>query len=478
MAIYHLSIKIISRGKGKSAVAAAAYRAGEKITNEYDGLIHDYTSKGGVVHTEVLLPDNAPAEYKNRVVLWNAVEKTERAKNSQLAREIELALPVELSREQNISLVREYVKRHFVEKGMCADLAIHDKNDGNPHAHIMLTMRPINEDGTWGAKSKKEYILDGSGEKILLKSGEFKTRKINAVDWNDRGKAEEWRSAWADAVNTELLRRNIAGRIDHRSYIRQGIEKIPTVHLGIAAFRMEKRGIRTERGDINRAAEVSNNRLRQLNARINKCKDWLYSQPLENAPTMVSVMSHIADGRNLESRWRKTADLKTRAGVLFFLQSNDITGMEQLVSKVTEINERFYEVSNKIKAVDRRLDTLNTHLAQYENYKQYRPVYMKYRQLDPKKRGAFYDKHSEEIQLYEAAGRYLESVMNGQTALPVKAWQAEQKKLTADRFMLCEDYYRLQDEVRSVEALLRGAENIMREHSRERQHTRSRELER
>ena len=171
MAIYHCSIKIISRGKGKSAVAAAAYRSGEKITNEYDGLTHDYTRKGGVVHTEILLPDHAPREYADRAALWNAVERIEKNKNSQLSREIELALPVELSAGQNISLVREYCNRHFVEKGMCADVCIHDKQDGNPHAHIMLTMRPIEQDGSWGAKSKKEYILDGNGGHVKLKSG-------------------------------------------------------------------------------------------------------------------------------------------------------------------------------------------------------------------------------------------------------------------------------------------------------------------
>ena len=126
MAIYHLSIKIISRGKGKSAVAAAAYRAGECINNEYDGITHDYTHKGGVVHTEILLPDHAPRVYADRAILWNAVERIEKAKNSQLAREIELALPVELTREQNISLAHDYVKRHFVEQGMCADICIHD----------------------------------------------------------------------------------------------------------------------------------------------------------------------------------------------------------------------------------------------------------------------------------------------------------------------------------------------------------------
>jgi len=148
MAIYHLQIKIISRGKGKSAVAATAYRAGEKIKNEYDGMEHDYTRKGGIVHTEILLPANAPPEYADRTDLWNAVEKTEKAKNSQLARELEIALPKELSLLQNKALVRDYVKTHFVEHGMCADIAIHDTGGGNPHAHIMLTMRPFNEDRT------------------------------------------------------------------------------------------------------------------------------------------------------------------------------------------------------------------------------------------------------------------------------------------------------------------------------------------
>ncbi len=139
IAIYHCSIKIISRGKGKSAVAAAAYRAGEKLTNDFDGETHDYTHKGGVVHTEILLPGHAPAAFSDRAVLWNAVEKIEKAKNAQLAREIEIALPRELTREQGISLVREYVKEQFVNAGMCADFAIHDTGGGNPHAHIMLT---------------------------------------------------------------------------------------------------------------------------------------------------------------------------------------------------------------------------------------------------------------------------------------------------------------------------------------------------
>ena len=232
MAIYHLSIKIISRGKGRSAVAAAAYRAGEIITNEYDGITHDYTRKGGVVHTEILLPEHALSEYTDRAVLWNAVERIEKNKNAQLAREIELALPVELSRERNISLVREYAKRHFVETGMCADVCIHDKGGGNPHAHIMLTLRPFEQGGEWGAKSRKEYLLDKNGERTRLKSGEFKTRKVEMVDWNEQTKAEEWRAAWADAVNVALERQGLEERVDHRSFFLAGEGRNPCRSFG------------------------------------------------------------------------------------------------------------------------------------------------------------------------------------------------------------------------------------------------------
>ena len=131
MAIYHLSIKVFSRGKGASSVAAAAYRAAEFIKNEYNGIASDYTHKGGVVHKEILLPENAPPEYADRAVLWNAVEMGERYKTAQLAREIEIALPSELTLEQNIALARRYVKENFVNVGMCADLCVHDKEDGN-----------------------------------------------------------------------------------------------------------------------------------------------------------------------------------------------------------------------------------------------------------------------------------------------------------------------------------------------------------
>ena len=186
IAIYHCSIKIVSRGKGKSAVAAAAYRSGEKLTNEWDGLTHDYTKKGGVVHSEILLPAHAPPAFSDRSTLWNRVELSEKSNNAQLAREVEIALPVELSREEQTRLVREYCSSQFVSKGMIADFNLHDTGGGNPHAHILLTMRPLDERGAWLPKSKKEYVLDENGEKIRLPSGRYKTRKVDLVDWNSQ----------------------------------------------------------------------------------------------------------------------------------------------------------------------------------------------------------------------------------------------------------------------------------------------------
>ena len=189
-----MSMKIISRGKGQSAVASAAYRAGEKITNERTGAIHDYTRKQGVAKSVIMLPENASEKFYDRATLWNEVERIEKASNSQLAREIELALPKELEYFQKTSLVFEYVKENFTNKGMIADINFHNMDSHNPHVHIMLTMRPFNEDGTWGDKQRKVYHLDENGDKIYdPKKRTYKCSKEQTTDWNERHKAEEWR---------------------------------------------------------------------------------------------------------------------------------------------------------------------------------------------------------------------------------------------------------------------------------------------
>ena len=483
MAIYHCSIKIISRGKGKSAVAAAAYRSGENLTNEYDGITHDYTRKGGVVHTEILLPDNAPAEYADRAVLWNAVEKIEKAKNAQLAREIEIALPKELTREQGISLVREYVKEQFVNAGMCADIAIHDKEDGNPHAHVMLTIRPIEQDGTWGAKQKKEYVLDRDGNKIYdPKKRSYKCKSIPATDWNDQTKAEEWRSAWAEICNRALEQNGHTERIDHRSYARQGIDRIPTVHLGIAAFQMEKRGIPTERGNLNREIEVTNQRLRQLKARISKLQNWLKDEAANTEPpTLADVIQGILSKRERsgeQSRYTTIHNLKAAANMLYFLQTNNIKDMAGLEEKVEDMYGAQCGIAEELKPIDRRLKTLDEHISNAEKYFQYRDIYRQYKQQKPKKQEAFYESHRMELTHYEAAERYLNAVMNGKTGIPLKAWKTERDKLNGEKKQLTGQYYALKDEVKEVEQIRRNVYSILREENGRKQPTRKHEIER
>jgi len=457
-----MHIKVISRGKGMSAVAAAAYRAGELIKNDYDGVTHDYTRKGGVVHIEIMLPENAPVEYSDRAVLWNAVEKIEKGINSQLSREVEFALPAELTREQNIQLARDYVKRTFVDAGMCADICIHDKDDGKPHCHVLLTVRSINDDGTWGSKQKKEYILDNSGYKQYdPKKRQYKCRSIPSTDWNEQTKAEEWRKAWEHAANEALKKADIETKIDHRSYIRQGVDIVPSIKLGTAAFQMEKRGICTERGDINREIIITNNELAQLRARLNKLKKWLYAQPLANAPSMSDVLKSISDSQQLASRAKKIANLKALANIVNFLQDNKLSSIEQLADKVASMHQQRYDLAGSIKKQERRISLLDKHIEQAEINKRTQPIYRQYISLDPKKQPAFKERYTAEIRQYEESHKYLAVILNGRTTVPEKEWRAERDQLLRSRYDLVEQYYDLKEDVRSVEVIKRSAIKLM-----------------
>jgi hypothetical protein len=264
MAIYHCTCKIISRGQGRSAVGAAAYRSGEKLYNEYDGIEHDYTKKGGVVYSEIMLCKNASKEYQDRQTLWNAVEQIEKSSKAQLAREYEVALPVELSREEQIKLVRDFAKENFVDNGMCVDFSIHDKEDGNPHAHIMLTTRPIEQDNSWGVKQKKEYILDKNGQKQYDKKKQtYKCKTVKTTNWDSKEFLQRSRESWAEKVNQELEKKSLPQRIDHRSLKEQGVDRVPTIHEG-GARKLEKRGIKTDRGKINREIKTANGQMQTI----------------------------------------------------------------------------------------------------------------------------------------------------------------------------------------------------------------------
>ena len=309
MAIYHLEAKVISRGVGRSAVAASAYMSCSRIYNDYDGIQHDYTRKQGLVYEQVLLPPQAPPEWTDRSILWNAAEETEKTKDSRLAREFVVALPTELSKEENISLLTEYVQDNFVNDGMCADFCIHDTDGHNPHAHIMLTVRPLDENGKWQNKTEKEYLCIKDGEEQGFTSSEFKTAQADGWEkqyqyivgkkkeymppsqaeqygyeraskypkstrygrqnpiserWNSEEQLQIWRKNWADINNLYLECKNIDERIDHRSHKERGIDEQPTIHEGVNARIIEEKGGTSERCEINRQIKADNKLLREL----------------------------------------------------------------------------------------------------------------------------------------------------------------------------------------------------------------------
>jgi hypothetical protein len=273
MSIYHCSIKNISRSSGRSAVACAAYRSGEELEDVETGITHDYRKKTGIAFAEIFLCKNAPERFQNREELWNEVEKIEKAADARLAREIEVAIPRELSLEEMKNLVAGYAKM-LTEEGMCVDAAIHLKV-GNPHAHLMCTTRKIKADGTWDQKEKKVYALDEFGNKIPVIDQETREQKIGARgrriwkrvtvaanDLNAKENVEKWRKMWSEHCNAYLEPEQ---QIDHRSYERQGKKDvIPTIHEGYAAREMEKRGKLAERCEINREIAAANRDIKAI----------------------------------------------------------------------------------------------------------------------------------------------------------------------------------------------------------------------
>ena len=300
MTIYHMQAKVVSRGSGRSAVAASAYMSCSRMYNDYDGIQHDYTRKHGLIYQEVMLPPMAPSEWNDREQLWNAVEETEKTKDSRLAREFVVALPVELDKDSNISLLQDFIKKNFVDMGMCADFAIHDTDGHNPHAHILLTVRPLNENGTWQYKTEKEYLCIKDGEEKGYeridkhpKSSRYGRQNPISEQWNSDEQLCIWRANWADAVNKMLARNQINATIDHRSFADQGITEQPTIHEGYIAQNMEKNGIIADRCEINRQIRADNKMLRELKAKVVKLAEAVEKSIPIIAETLEAIRNHM-----------------------------------------------------------------------------------------------------------------------------------------------------------------------------------------
>ena len=370
------------------------------------------------------------------------MEKIEKSHNAQLAREIEIALPVELDRDMQIKLVRTYVRDAFIASGMCVDFSIHDKGDGNPHAHVLLTLRPLNESGEWGAKCRKEYDLDAHGQRIPLPNGGFKSHRVNTTDWNDPGKAEVWRAAWANACNYSLEQIGKPERIDYRSYSRRGIQKVPTVHMGVAATQMERRGISTEKGAVNREIAAQNRLLKEIKARITLLYNWTRQQAAqpEQKPSIWEQLQQAQATIQPTTRYGKVKALKESAALFNFLQENGIASMRELHVKVTAMQTEYYGLRGEIAATARQINELNKWLSMWKQYADNKPVRQHLTVLKPRAQAEYRYEHYSELALFDASVRYLDELKASGEKITPKHWQTEAVRLTAQNSVLYESH--------------------------------------
>lgn len=477
---FHFSVSMVSRGKSKSAVASAAYISCEKLTNEWDGVTHDYHNKKGLLHSEIFLPENVPITLKDRTTLWNSVELNEKANNAQLARNFIIALPKELSFEENKKLITEFIQKNFVSKGMIADLAIHDENnEGNKniHAHIMTTLRPINEKGQWQPKSKKEYVLDKNGEKIKLKSGNYKTRKVELTDWNDKGNAEKWRESFASLCNRYLEKNNLEKRVDYRSFERQGIEEIPTIHLGASASALERKGIETDKGNINREIKKHNSLVKAIKNKIKEITSWIdgllgnlqakydeYKQTkkdeLENKAELFNLYEYISIYNDIQGEKTKNlsnygqikkgnADLKRFVKAIYYLKDNNLRTIDDLQGKIFELARQSKKISGDIQSKTQRIKDLNQCVSCIDSIKDNKEVYQEYKSKTLFK-DSFYNSHKKEIDRYLRARKTIEK-FTGTSSIKLNEWEKEITKLEKEIETLNKDKIKIQDEFKQID---------------------------
>ena len=467
----HFDIKIVQRSNRQSAVASAAYQSGERLFSEYDQKQKYYSHKSEIVHTEILLPPHAPPEYADRNTLWNAAEAAEKQWNSQLARRLIIAIPRELPPEQYAGLIRDYCREQFVSKGMIADFAIHDKGTGNPHAHILLTMRALDESGRWLPKSRKVYDLDGNGERIRLPSGRWKSHKEDTVDWNDQKYCEIWRHEWEVIQNRYLEANDRPERVDLRSYARQGLDIIPTVHEGAAVRQMEKRGIQTNIGNLNREIRAANRLMKSIRQLIQNLKGWitelgekrkelLAQKASEEAVFLPNLLMKYMEIRKEERKdWTRAGqnrgtsqDLKAVSEALSYLRQKELSTVEDLEAFLESSGKSAADYRNQMKPKETRSKVIDGILASRTDCKECKPVYEKYQKIFFKKTKEKFKQEHPEVARYEKAAAYLAKHPDDK--------DSTQKELQQEQETLLEEIAALKTPLTEVQADLKKLRDI------------------
>ena len=476
----HTHVDIVTRAKGASVIAKAAYNARDKLQDEYYGKTHDYSKKTDLVFSKIFLPEHIPKEFSDREYLWNEVEKIEKSKNSQLARNLLFELPRELNEQERIKLISEFIEENFTSKGMIADCNIHNPpasdNEEQPHAHILLTLREMDSEGKWKPKCRKEYILDENGEKIKLKSGNYKSRKVNLNDWNEPDKAKEWRENFSKKANEYLARNNINKRIDPRTFKEQGREELPQIHLGTSSYQMEKKGIQTERGNQNRKIIALNLEFRKLKEELSKLTSWIGSllgslqvkydeykqekkEEYENKAELFNLYEYISIYYDLQgekarklnpyaSNKKIGADLRRFSKARIYLKDNNLKTIADLQEKISTLQSQNKKISQDIKAKTTRIENLNKCFAYADIIKDNKKVFEEWNSKSLLKE-SFYNSHKDEIDKYKRARAILEKI-TGLSAIKIKDWQKEIQSLESEISKLNRQSQSIKEEYESI----------------------------
>ena len=418
------SFKIISRGKGQSCMASCAYYSGEKKYSEYECCWkYPHSSPARVKWVEVMLPSNAPRAYADPQTLWNAVDAAETSINAQTARSMLFALPRELTDEQNLALVRDFCQKEFVDKGMVCNFFYHDKGDGNPHVHIMLTLRAMDENGKWLPKSKNVYALDENGNRICTPNGSWKRVKVNTVDWNERRYGEIWRQDWAAAQNAALEAAGRMERVDMRSLERQGVEdRLPQKHLGPTASALERKGVFSERGDENRKIISVNKMLASLQKTVRGIGDWLDElrkavsrQQIIESPddyplsdVITAYLDMRRDGRETWNRYAQEKgavhDLKDGFKAVSFLSNHELYTVGQLGQYIIETKQEFSKIKAEFTAKERRIRDIDALFGAIQTIRELKPVQQEYESIHWNgKREKYKAEHGDELSRLQKA---------------------------------------------------------------------------
>ena len=488
IALYHFCVKQIKRSAGQSAIAAAAYRSGEKLYSDYYGEYSDYTRKEGVIYSEIILPPHAPPEYQDRATLWNAVEHAERHKKAQLAYSFDISLQNELTMEENIELAREFVQQHFVGKGTIADLAVHqpDKGDGgipNPNFHVLTTKRPINPDGTWGQKQKREYVVDENGDPVLDGTGKPKFNAVATTDWHCPETLEAWRKAWCDMVNEAFERNGITERIDHRSYERQGLDLIPTIHEGPTVRQMEAKGIKTDKGELNRWIKATNRLIRDVTKKIKSLFSWLAEAKEElsqaQSPNLVELLTdyYVKRSSGAYSQKGKVGNLKKMTEVINYLRDNDLLTVEKLGTRLSALDASFDTLKGSMKAKSKRMEQLRELIRSAEIYHRLKPLHDELNGIKWKKqREKYKSSHDSELRQFYAVRRVLREEL-GDKPINVKAWQREYNDLKTEYSGLREQYNPLKEDLAKLRQVQYQVSRVINEREPEQQIQHNRTIE-